>query len=144
LQRAARVKPPTAASVETPPGLGYNDRTMPSQLNRRDNRRDTARLPMSLNVMLKGSEGRFIPVKTRDISQDGAFLLTGPTNLDVGDVFELALTLTYAGLERTHQLDGRVVRRAPGGVAVTFEDPDSETYEALLHLVFSHQTAGAY
>jgi hypothetical protein len=87
-------------------------------------RRETTRFRLKRWVQL-GVEGaggaREISLLSRDVSAEGAFLLTG-LQLPVGTPVRVKLSLEPTGADRVLELQvaATVVRSEPGGVAVRF------------------------
>ncbi len=106
-------------------------------------RRDTARVPMRLDVMLNPTTHGFQLFHTRDISLDGVFVETTARFAKKAQV-DLAIKLGTAGASRVHRVRATVARVTPEGVAFVFDDLDGETYESLLALVFAQQPKGAF
>jgi aspartate oxidase len=100
-------------------------------------RRDTNRVSVELEVMLSPDTHGYQLSRTRDISLDGAFVETKskpPKNATV----ELALKLSTNGKTRVHRVTANVVRSTANGIALAFDDVDTDAYAALLELVFAN------
>jgi hypothetical protein len=106
-------------------------------------RRDTARVPIRLDVMLNPDTHGFQLFHTRDISLDGVFVETS-ARFAKKAVADLAIKLSAGNASRVYRLRATVARVTPDGVAFVFDDLDSDTYEALLQLVFAQQPKGAF
>jgi hypothetical protein len=102
-------------------------------------RRDTPRIPIALEAIVSTSKSGYTRTVTRDVSLDGAFVVTGKQKVGKRKPVELALKLPFDGEEKFHRFRAQVVRTAGGGSGVLFEGVDSEAYAALLNLVFSRQ-----
>lgn len=102
----------------------------------RNERRDTARVPIELEVMLKPDSQGYQRFRTRDVSLEGVFVEPA-TRLARNATAELAIKLTSDGHTHVHRVKARVVRVTPHGAGLAFDDVDSRTYAALLELVFA-------
>ena len=90
------------------------------------------RLPVSLTTDVFRVRGRIGCFKVRDISRDGLFLETGPSNLNRNDL--LALLLKGGGPK--HMLYGVVTRVSEEGAGLALEDSDErEFYDTLIDLM---------
>ncbi len=107
--------------------------------NMKRERRDTPRIPVALEAIVSTSKSGYQRTVTRDVSLDGAFVVTGKQKSGKRKAVELALKLPYDGEEKFHRFRAQVVRTANGGSGVLFEGVDSEAYAALMNLVFSRQ-----
>ena len=107
-------------------------------------RRDTPRVPIELDAMVKLADRPFQMFRTRDLSLDGAFVETGPHRLAPKDRVEVALKIPVSGVSQIYRFPARVARVAPQGVGMVFDHINTESYAALLDLVFSTQPRGAY
>lgn len=107
-------------------------------------RRDTPRVPLSLDAMVKVAERPFQLFRTRDLSLDGAFVELGPHRLTPKDTLEVALKIPVNGAPQIYRFQARVARVAPLGVGMVFDHTNTESYAALMDLVFDHQPKGSY
>jgi hypothetical protein len=107
-------------------------------------RRDTLRVPIALDAMLKFNQQGFQLYQTRDISLDGVFVETGPVRLPKKSPLELALKIPADGQNKIHRFRAQVKRLTPHGAGLVFDRADTDAYAALLHLVFSSQPKGRY
>ncbi len=103
-------------------------------------RRDTPRIPVALEAIVSTSKSGYQRTVTRDVSLDGAFVVTGKQKVGKRKPVEVALKLPFDGEEKFHRFRAQVVRTAGGGSGVLFEGVDSDAYAALMNLVFSRQT----
>ncbi len=106
-------------------------------------RRDTPRIPIALEAIVSTSKKGYQRTVTRDVSLDGAFVVTGKQKVGRRKPVEVALKLPFDGQEKFHRFHAQVVRTASGGAGVLFEGVDSDAYAALLSLVFSRQPKSA-
>lgn len=103
-------------------------------------RRDTPRVPISLEAIVSTSTRGYQRTVTRDVSLDGAYIVTGKQKVGRRNKpVEIALKLPYDGEEKFHRFRAQVVRTAGGGAGLLFEGVDSDAYAALMQLVFSRQ-----
>jgi len=110
---------------------------------RKTERRDTPRIPITLDAVLHYNNQSFRHSLTRDISLDGAFIET-PAGLTKKGNVELAIQLPTDGKQQYHRFQAQVVRVADGGAGLVFDKVDTEAYAALLDLVFSRQGRGLW
>ena len=108
-------------------------------------RRDTPRIPIALEVMLKQADNRFQRCVTRNISLDGLFLET-PAALDIlpRRSTYLAIKIPENGRDRIHHFHAQAVYVKDNGAAFVFDRVATEGYAALLELVFSRQPRGTW
>jgi hypothetical protein len=107
-------------------------------------RRDTPRLPLALDAMVKIADRPFQVFRTRDLSLDGAFVEIGPHRLAPKDTLQVALKIPVSGTPQIYRFEAHITRVAPAGVGMIFDHVNTESYAALLDLVFSNQPKGAY
>lgn len=107
-------------------------------------RRDTPRIPISLDAVLQFRDQNYRRSITRDISLDGAFVEARNSSLTRKDRLDLSIKLPIDGESRYHQFHAQVVRVTDTGAALAFDKTDSQAYEALLDLVFSRQGRGLW
>jgi hypothetical protein len=107
-------------------------------------RRDTPRVPLSLDAMVKIADRPFQVFRTRDLSLDGAFVELGPHRLTPKDALEVALKIPVNGAPQIYRFQARVTRIAPLGVGMVFDHVNTESYAALMDLVFDHQPKGSF
>ncbi len=110
---------------------------------RKTERRDTPRIPITLDAVLHYNNQSFHHSLTRDISLDGAFIET-PAGLSKKGNIELAIQLPTDGKQQYHRFQAQVVRVADGGAGLVFDKVDTDAYAALLDLVFSRQGRGLW
>ena len=115
----------------------------PSAAGRKTERRDTPRIPITLDAVLHYNNQSFRHSLTRDISLDGAFIET-PVGLSKKGNVELAIQLPTEGKQQYHRFQAQVVRVADGGAGLVFDKVDTDAYAALLDLVFSRQGRGLW
>ena len=118
-------------------------RREPGAAERKTERRDTPRIPITLDAVLHYNNQSFHHSLTRDISLDGAFVET-PTGLSKKGNIELAIQLPTEGKQQYHRFQAQVVRVADGGAGLVFDKVDTDAYAALLDLVFSRQGRGLW
>jgi PilZ domain-containing protein len=94
--------------------------------------------------MVKMGDRPFQMFQTRDLSLDGAFVETGPHRIGPRDRIEVALKIPVSGTPQIYRFNAHVARVAPGGVGMVFDHANTESYAALLDLVFSTQPKGSY
>lgn len=108
-------------------------------------RRDTQRIPIALDTILQFQDKNYRRSNTRDISLDGAFIEASGGSFDKNQQqLEIAIRLPIGDESRFHRFGAQVVRVTEKGAAVTFEKIDTESYAALLDLVFSRQGRGLW
>ncbi len=107
-------------------------------------RRDTPRVPLALDAMVKAADRPFQLFRTRNLSLDGAFVETGPHRLTPEDALEIALKIPINGSPQIYRFNARVTRAAPLGVGMAFDHVNTESYAALMDLVFAQQGKGSY
>ncbi len=107
-------------------------------------RRDTQRVSLTLDAMVKMSDRPFQVFRTRDLSLDGAFVETGPHRLTRQDTLEVALKIPVSGAPQIYRFEARITRVAPAGVGMVFDHVNTESYAALMDLVFAAQPKGSY
>jgi hypothetical protein len=106
-------------------------------------RRDTARVPVQLEVMLSPDTHGYQLFRTRDISLDGVFVETSAPPAKAASV-DLAIKLPIDGRTKVHRVSATVVRVTPQGIALAFDEIDTDAYAALLELVFARQPKGGF
>jgi hypothetical protein len=111
---------------------------------RSNERRDTPRVPIALDAMVKMGDRPFQVYRTRDLSLDGTFVETGPMRVTSKDHIQVALKIPVSGAPQIFRFDASIARVAPQGVGVVFDHVNTESYAALLDFVFSTQPRGAY
>ncbi len=102
-------------------------------------RRDTPRIPIALEAILNFNRADFRQSKTRDISLDGVFVEGAQARVNKNQLIELAIRLPADGQQKFHRFQAQVIRTTEAGAALVFDRVDTDAYEALLRLVFSHQ-----
>jgi len=107
-------------------------------------RRDTPRVPLALDAMVKISDRPFQMHRTRDVSLDGVFVEIGPHRLAPQDLLEVALKIPSSGGPQIYRFSARIARVAPLGVGMVFDHVNTESYAALLDVVFATQPKGSY
>ena len=107
-------------------------------------RRDTPRVPIALDAMVKLGDRPYQMFQTRDLSLDGAFVETGPHRVGSKERLQVALKISVGGAPQIYRFDARVTRIAPQGVGMVFDHVNTESYAALLDFVFSAQPRGSY
>ena len=107
-------------------------------------RRDTPRVPLALDAMVKAADRPYQLFRTRDLSLDGAFIETGPHRLSLEDALEIALKIPINGSPQIYRFNARITRAAPLGVGMAFDHVNTESYAALMDLVFAQQARGSY
>lgn len=107
-------------------------------------RRDTPRIPITLDAILNYNNPEYQQSVTRDISLDGAFIRTQESTVLKKGAVDLAIKLPTDGAPKYHRFHAQVVRVTTNGAALLFEKIDSDSYAALLDLVFSRQGRGLW
>jgi hypothetical protein len=99
-------------------------------------RRDTPRVPIALHAIVKMTGRPFQMFRTRDLSLDGAFVETGPLLVAAEEKIEVALKIPSNGASQVYRFNAHVIRVAPSGVGMVFDQVNTESYTALLECVF--------
>jgi hypothetical protein len=99
-------------------------------------RRDTPRVPIALHAIVKMTGRPFQMFRTRDLSLEGTFVETGPHRLAAAEKVEVALKIPSNGVSQVYRFSARVIRVAPSGVGMVFDQVNTESYAALLECVF--------
>jgi hypothetical protein len=107
-------------------------------------RRDTPRIPITLETIVNYNNQNFQHSTTRDISLDGAFVESKTGNLPKKGTMELAIKLPVEGTPRYQRFHAQVVRLTNNGAGLVFDRVDTDSYAALLDLVFSRQGRGLW
>jgi hypothetical protein len=108
-------------------------------------RRDTPRIPIALDVMLRQADDRFQRCVTRDISLDGLFVETAAAlNIAPRRSTYLAIKIPDGGRTRIHHFHARPVYVKHDGAAFVFDRVAADGYAALLELVYSRQPKGLW
>lgn len=108
-------------------------------------RRDTPRVPLALDAMVKLGDRPFQLFRTRDLSLDGAFIELGPHRASQQDMLQVALKIPVNNsASQIYRFDARITRVAPAGIGMVFDHVNTESYAALMDVVFSHQPKGSY
>lgn len=110
----------------------------------KNERRDTQRIPITLDTILNYNNQHFQHASTRDISLDGAFVESKSGSLTKKGTMELAIKLPGEGAAKYHRFHAQVVRVANNGAGLLFDRVDTDAYAALLDLVFSRQGRGLW
>ena len=110
----------------------------------RPERRDTPRIAVTLEVMLRHDRFGFQPFRTRDISLDGVFVETGQLPIAQNSTVDLAIKLPTDGAQKVHRFHAQTVHVSRDGVGLSFDQVNSDGYAALLDLVFSRQPRGVW
>lgn len=110
----------------------------------RNERRDTPRIPITLETIVNYNNRNYQHSTTRDISLDGAFVESKSEKLPKKRTMELAIKLPSDGLLRYHRFHAQVVRVTRNGAGIVFDRVDTDSYAALLDLVFSRQGRGLW
>jgi hypothetical protein len=107
-------------------------------------RRDTPRIPITLDTILNYNNQNYQHSITRDISLDGAFIETKGSKPPKKGLMELAIKLPTDGAPKYHRFHAQIVRTTDNGAALLFDRVDTDSYAALLDLVFSRQGRGLW
>lgn len=107
-------------------------------------RRDTPRIPITLDAILDYNNQNYQHSITRDISLDGVFVESKETRLPKRGALELAIKLPADGMSKYHRFHAQVVRVTNNGAGLLFDRVDTDSYAALLDLVFSRQGRGLW
>jgi len=94
--------------------------------------------------MVKIADRPFQVFRTRDLSLDGAFVEIGPHRLAPKETLEVALKIPVEGADQIYRFNAHIARTAPTGIAMVFDHVNTESYAALMDLVFSAQPKGTY
>jgi hypothetical protein len=78
----------------------------------------------------------FQTFRTRDLSLEGAFIEIKPHRPGQQERIEIALKMSVNGVPNVYRFDAHVTRVAPGGVGMSFDRVNRESYAALLECVF--------
>jgi len=100
-------------------------------------RRDTPRIPYSLEAVIKSGGGDLRPCKTRDISLNGVFVLirgTGP--YPTGPV-ELMVKMPSSRTRPMKRFHAQIVHAGADGFGLLFDHTSTEGYVPLINLVFA-------
>jgi hypothetical protein len=106
-------------------------------------RRDTPRIPITLEAILSFNNINYQSSITRDISLDGVFVETRRLPPIDNVATELAIKIPTDGRDKYHRFHAQIVRHTGHGVGCSFDMVDTDAYAALLDLVFSRQRRGA-
>jgi hypothetical protein len=107
-------------------------------------RRDTPRIPITLEAIVNYNNQNFQHSTTRDISLDGAFVESKTGGLPKKGSMELAIKLPVEGTPRYQRFHAQVVRLTTNGAGLVFDKVETDAYAALLDLVFSRQGRGLW
>ena len=107
-------------------------------------RRDTPRIPIALDTILNCSNQNYQHSITRDISLDGVFIESDEGKVAKKGIMDLAIKLPGEGPPKYHRFHAQVVRVVNGGAGLVFDKVDTDSYAALLDLVFSRQGRGLW
>lgn len=107
-------------------------------------RRDTPRIPITLDTILNYNNQNYQHSLTRDISLDGAFIEAKDGKLPKKGTMELAIKMPVEGTNKYHRFHAQVVRVTSNGAGLLFDRVDTDSYAALLDLVFSRQGRGLW
>lgn len=101
------------------------------------NKRESARVPMAREVMLKGDY--FSPqfCQLRDISAEGAYVDLGLHSLRRGMSVEMSLTIAEADRNRVLRLNAQIARVTEEGAGLRFAELDMPSQSAVLGLVYA-------
>jgi len=107
-------------------------------------RRDTPRIPITLETIVNYNNQNFQHSTTRDISLDGAFVESKTGHLPKKGMMELAIKMPVEGAPKYQRFHAQVVRLTNNGAGLIFDRVDTDSYAALLDLVFSRQGRGLW
>jgi predicted phage tail protein len=107
-------------------------------------RRDTPRIPIALDTIVSYNDQNYHHSTTRDISLDGAFVESKAAALAKKGTMELAIKLPVEGAPKYHRFHAQIVRVTKGGAGILFDRVETDSYTALLDLVFSRQGRGLW
>ena len=100
-----------------------------------DNRRRRTRVPFHTKVDIQTTGARILDLDSRDLSHSGLFVL-GDLPLHAGQECFITVHLSGAGPDAPElNMEGKVVRVLPDGVAMDFVSMDPQTYLHLRNLV---------
>ena len=95
------------------------------------NSRTCSRAPVELPVEILHGQNESLLGQLTDISFGGAYVETDARTLRPNDLVTLCFELEYSDATRPCALSGTVARAADNGVAIAFDEYDSETVNAL-------------
>jgi c-di-GMP-binding flagellar brake protein YcgR len=105
-------------------------------------RRDTPRIPVTLEAILNYNNRDYRHLLTRDISLDGVSV-HAPVDLRLKkEPIDIAIGLPGNPDKHFHRFRARLVHATRQGAGFTFEAVEPEAYEALLDLVFADRPSG--
>jgi len=105
-------------------------------------RRDTPRIPITLETIINYNNRYYQSSLTRDISLDGVFVETRQTPSLKKGPMQLAIKIPFDGRGKFLRYQAQAVRLTGNGVGFCFDTVDTDAYAALLDLVFSRQRRG--
>jgi hypothetical protein len=100
---------------------------------RRENPRFSMMLECAINIDNRG----YRRCKTRDISQDGVFVVTGVTSIAHNPAVQLAVKTTIEGHSEVHQYRALIRHVSRDGVGLFFSQPDAPGARSLVDLVMT-------
>lgn len=107
-------------------------------------RRDTPRIPVTLEVMFNPENAGFRRGVTLNISLDGVLVDPGSARIARRSQVELAIKLRTAGNMKIHRFHAQTVHIGPEGVGLAFDRVSTEGYSALFDLIYSRQPQGGW
>ena len=102
-------------------------------------RRETSRVPATLQAVLDFNSKDYRYSATRNISLEGAFVKLTPDSLQKRAKLDLAIRLPSGEKPGFHRFHAEVVRVETDGAGVKFVKLGTESYAALLDFVFSQE-----
>jgi hypothetical protein len=98
-------------------------------------RREKTRVDFKTSIVLKTDQSEIhIDGNSRDLSLKGIFIHTGE-QIPIDTRCEVEVNLTGMTEQLNLYMQGRVVRKAPNGIAVEFDSMDLDSYTHLKNLV---------
>lgn len=105
-------------------------------------RREAPRVPAVLETVLEYKSKGFHYSATHDISLEGAFIKMAPDRVRKRARLDLAIKLSSNGnAAKFHRFQAKVVRVDNRGAALKFLKLSTESYSALLDVIFSREQA---
>lgn len=103
-----------------------------------DDRRLGPRRWAQVTAMISHNRLGMARCKLRDISLEGAFVVTGKRILEPDDSVELVLKVRTGEHSQHCRVPAKVVRVSDEGAALVFDEPDEELYRTLFDIVHIH------
>src|SRR5688572_2529519 len=94
----------------------------------RTERRDTPRIPIAIDAMVRPEGHPFQLFQTRDISLDGAFIEMDTHRIKPKTTLEVALKIPSGNTKQIYRFSAHATRAVPYGVAMVFDHVNTESY----------------